>query len=223
MQIVLDGRGLIAGLSFKPHVATRPAPEKHQTQLSLPFKGRWLVFWGGDTRKLNQHHDMPNQRFAFDMLGVGESGKTQQGDGTRNEDFYAFGREVLAPADGTVIEVIEGVHDNTPGSMNPYSAVGNCVVIRHREEEVSVLAHLKRGSIVVKVGDNVKRGQLLGKCGNSGNSSQPHLHYHLQNSAVLQDGLGIKCVFQKGVVTKDGKTETRTNWSPMKGQIVSPE
>jgi murein DD-endopeptidase MepM/ murein hydrolase activator NlpD len=86
-----------------------------------------------------------------------------------------------------------------------------------------VLAHLKQGSIVVKVGDNVKRGQLLGKCGNSGNSSEPHLHYHLQNSAVLQDGLGIKCVFQKAVVTKDGKTETRTNYSPMKGQIVSLE
>src|SRR5205823_118162 len=104
MQIVLDSRGLIAGLLFKPHVAAKPAPEKHQTQLSLPFKGRWLVFWGGDTRELNQHHDAPNQRFAFDLLGVGEGGKTQRGDGSRNEDFYAFGREVLAPADGTIIE-----------------------------------------------------------------------------------------------------------------------
>lgn len=224
MQIVLDSRGLIAGLIFKPHVATKPAIEKHQTQLSLPFKGRWLVFWGGDTRELNQHHEVPNQRFAFDLLGVGESGKTKQGDGSRNEDFYAFGREVLAPADGTVIEVIEGVRDNTPGSMNPYSAVGNCVVIQHLEGEVSVLAHFKQGSIVVKRGDNVKRGQLLGKCGNSGNSSEPHLHYHLQNSPVLQDGLGTKCVFQKVVVTKDdGKSETRTNFSPIKGQIVGPE
>jgi len=223
MQIVLDSRGLIAGLSFRPHVATKPAPEKHQTQLSLPFKGSWLVFWGGDTRELNQHHDVPNQRFALDLLGVGKGGKTQKGDGSRNQDFYAFGREVLAPADGTVIEVIEGVRDNTPGSMNPYSAVGNCVAIQHREGEVSVLAHLKRGSIVVKVGDNVKRGQLLGKCGNSGNSSEPHVHYHVQNSPVLQDGLGIKCVFQKVVVTKDGKTETLTNCSPMKGQIVSLE
>src|SRR5436190_7616340 len=141
MQIALDSRGLIAGLSFKPHVATKPAPEKHQTQLSLPFKGRWLVFWGGDTRELNQHHDVPNQRFALDLLGVDEGGKTQRGEATRNEDYYAFGREVLAPADGTVIETIEGVRDNTPGSMNPYSAVGNCVMIQHREDEVSVLAH----------------------------------------------------------------------------------
>ena len=223
LQIVLDSRGLIAGLSFTPHAAAKPALEKHQTQLSLPFKGSWLVFWGGDTRDLNYHHDVPNQRFALDLVGVGKGGKTQQGDGTRNEDFYAFGREVLAPADGTVIEVIEGVHDNTPGSMNPYSAVGNCVSIQHRGGEVSVLAHLKRASIVVKVGDNVKRGQLLGKCGNSGNSSEPHLHYHLQNSPVLQDGLGIKCVFQKVVVTKDGKTKTRTNVSPAKGEIIGLE
>jgi murein DD-endopeptidase MepM/ murein hydrolase activator NlpD len=223
LQIVLDSRGLIAGFTFKPHVATKPAPEGHETQLSLPFKGRWLVFWGGDTRELNQHHDIPNQRFALDLLGVGADGKTQRGDGTHNEDYYAFGRELLAPADGTVIEVIEGVRDNTPGSMNPYSAVGNCVVIQHRKEEVSVLAHLKQGSIVVKVGDKVKRGQLLGKCGNSGNSSEPHLHYHLQNSLILRDGLGIQCAFQKMVLTKDGTTETRTSFSPVKGDMISPQ
>jgi hypothetical protein len=223
MQIVLDSHDLIAGLSFKPHVASKPSPQTHETRLSLPFKGRWLVFWGGDTRELNQHHDMPNQRFALDLLGVDKNGKTQRGDGTHNEDYYAFGREVLAPADGTVIEVIEGVRDNTPGSMNPYSALGNCVIIQHRKEEVSVLAHLKQGTIVVKVGNNVKRGQLLGKCGNSGNSSEPHLHYHLQNSLILQDGLGIQGAFQKVVVTKDGTTETRTNFSPVKGDIISPQ
>lgn len=220
MQIVLDDRGLIAGLIFKPHVAAKPAVEKHQTLMSLPFKGSWLVVWGGDTPELNQHHDVPNQRFALDLIGVGEGGKTQRGDGSRNEDYYAFGREIIAPADGTVLEVIEGVRDNTPGSMNPFSAVGNCVTIQHREGEVSVLAHFKRGSIVVKVGDKVKRGQLLGKCGNSGNSSEPHLHYHLQDSPVLQDGLGIKCVFQKVSVTIDGKTEIRKNDSPSKGQII---
>ena len=223
LQIVLDNRGQIAGLVFKPHVAVKPAPEMHQTPLSLPFKGQWLVFWGGDTRELNHHHDVPNQRFALDLLGVGENGKTKKGGGTRNEDYFAFGRDVLSPADGEVLEVIEGVRDNTPGSMNPFSALGNCVVIGHRKDEVSVLAHFKRGSIVVKAGEKVKRGQLLGQCGNSGNSSEPHLHYHLQNSPVMQDGLGIRCVFQKVVVTKDGKTETRAKSSPVKDEIVSPE
>ncbi|MGE0756659.1 MAG: peptidoglycan DD-metalloendopeptidase family protein [Pirellulaceae bacterium] len=223
MQIVLDSRGLIAGLAFKPRMATKSAPKNHKAALSLPLTERWLVAWGGDTAEVNQHHDVPNQQFALDLLGVNERGETHRGGGTRNEDYFAFGREVLAPADGTIIEVIAGVRDNVPGSMNPFSAVGNCILIQHHEEEVSVLAHLKLGSIVVKAGDKVKRGQLLGKCGNSGNSSEPHLHYHLQNSPVMQDGVGIPCAFQKVVVIADGKTETRTMYSPVKGQIISPE
>jgi hypothetical protein len=223
LQLSLDGRDQIAGLYFKPHTAAKPAPEKHQIILSLPFRGQWLVFWGGDTREENQHHDVPNQKFAFDLLGVGADGKTHRGEGKKNEDYFAFGRDVLAPADGTVIEVIEGVHDNMPGSMNSYSAIGNCVLIQHREDEVSVLAHFKQGTIKVKEGDKVKRGQLLGQCGNSGNSSEPHIHYHLQHSPVLQEGLGIKCVFDKVLLTKDNQTELRANYSPVKGDIIAPE
>jgi len=182
-----------------------------------------LVFWGGDTKALNPHHDVPNQRYAFDLEGVDEQGRTRRGASDKNEDYFAYGREVLAPGDGKVIEVIDGVHENEPGSMNPYSMVGNCVMIEHRENEVSVLCHLQPGSIQVKVGDRVKRGQPLGKCGNSGNSSEPHIHYHLQHSPILQDGLGIKPVFQKVVVNRDGKTEIKTNYSPLKGDIISPE
>jgi hypothetical protein len=223
IKVVLDNQDKIIGLEFLPHIPTIPIPDKHETDLSLPFKGRWLVFWGGDTKELNQHHDVPNQRFAFDFVGVNEEGKTHKGDGKANEDYYAFGREVLAPADGIVTDVIEGVRDNVPGSMNPYSGLGNAVFIQHREYEVSVLAHLKLGSITVKVGDKVKKGQVIGLCGNSGNSSEPHLHYHLQNTSIIQDGSGIKCYFQKVIITKDGKKQPKTKYSPIKGEIVSPE
>ncbi len=222
LQLSLNSDEQIAGLYFKPHVSSKPAPEKHQTKLSLPFKDRWLVFWGGDTSELNYHHDVPNQRFAFDLLGVGPDGETHRGEGTKNEDYYAFGREVLAPADGVVTEVIRGVRDNVPGSMNPYSGVGNCVIIQHRDDEVSVLAHFKQGTIKVAAGDKVKRGQILGLCGNSGNSSEPHIHYHLQHTAVLQDGLGIKCVFEQVNLTSKEKSETRKDYSPLKGDILSP-
>jgi hypothetical protein len=222
LRIVLDEAGKIAGLWMQPHTPAIPAVEKHETPLALPFKGRWLVVWGGDTKALNQHHDSPGQRFAFDFLGVGPDGKTRKGVSNSNEDYYAFGREVLAPADGTVTDVIEGVRDNVPGSMNPYSAVGNGVVLQHREREVSVLAHFKQGSIGVKVGDKVKRGQVLGLCGNSGNSSEPHVHYHLQNTPILQEGTGIKCLFRKVALTRDGKTESKAECSPVKGEIVEP-
>lgn len=223
VKVVFNSAREISGLWFVPHTPSIPVPDKHETQISLPFKGGWLVCWGGDTRELNLHHDVPNQRFAFDFLGVNEQGKTHKGDGKANEDYYAFGREVLAPADGTITDVIRGVRDNLPVSMNPYSALGNAVFIRHREHEISVLAHLKLGSIKVKVGDKVKRGQVIGLCGNSGNSSEPHLHYHLQNTPIIQDGTGIKCYFQKVIVTKDGKKELKTKYSPIKGEVVSPE
>jgi murein DD-endopeptidase MepM/ murein hydrolase activator NlpD len=220
MKLVLNQRDQIVGFRFVPPKAPDTLPKTNQTQLSLPLRGPWLVGWGGDTRELNQHHDSPSQRFAFDLVGVGNDGKTRRGKGNGNDDYYAFGREVLAPADGQVIKVIEGVDDNAPGSMNRSATVGNCVMIQHREDEVSVLAHFKQGSIVVKVGDQVKRGQVLGQCGNTGNSSEPHIHYHLQDSPMLSGGLGIKCVFAKVALTRDRKPEIRTNYSPVKGDIV---
>jgi Peptidase family M23/Protein of unknown function (DUF3887) len=224
MSLALDNDNKIAGLYFKPKAAaSEAAPIKHLTELSLPFEGQWLVFWGGDTSALNHHHDVPAQKFAFDLLGVDENGKRHRGDGTKNEDYACFGREILAPAAGVVVEAIDGVRDNTPGSMNPYCLVGNCVVIQHRTNEFSVLAHFQRGSVLVKAGERVKRGQLLGKCGNSGNSSEPHLHYHLQHSPIFQDALGIKVLFQKVSVTKDRQTEMKTYYSPLKGDIISPE
>ena len=220
IKIVLDGKDKIIGLWFLPHTPVIAVPEKHSTVLSLPFKGRWIVFWGGDTKELNQHHDAPNQKYAFDFLRVDDSGKTHRDEGKQNEDYFAFGQQVAAPADGIVTDVIRGVRDNTPGSMNPYSALGNAVMVKHREHEVSVLAHFKQGSIQVNVGDRVRRGQVLGLCGNSGNSSEPHIHYHLQNTSVVQDGTGIKCVFSGIVVSRDDKTRTEGTHSPIKNDIV---
>jgi len=220
ITVWLDENDNITGLLFLPHKPTIPAPEKHETELFLPFKGRWLVAWGGDTKELNQHHDTPNQRFAFDFLGVDEKGNTRKGQAQINEDYFAFAREILTPAEGIVTDVIRGVRDNVPGSMNSYSALGNAVFIQHREHEVSVLAHLKLGSIKVKVGDKVKRGQVIALCGNSGNSSEPHLHYHLQNTPIIQDGTGIKCYYQKVIVLENGNRKSKTNYSPIKGETI---
>jgi hypothetical protein len=224
IKLVLDNRNKVIGLWFLPHTPDIPVPDKNITELSLPFKSRWFVGWGGDTKELNQHHhDVSNQRFAFDFLGVDENGKTRKGAGEGNEDYFAFGREILAPADGVVTEAIDGVRDNVPGAMNQYSALGNTVFIQHDEKEISVLAHLKQDSVKVKRGDKVKKGQIIGLCGNSGHSSEPHLHYHLQNTPIIQDGTGIKCYFQKVIVIRDGKKELKTNYSPVKDDIVAVE
>jgi murein DD-endopeptidase MepM/ murein hydrolase activator NlpD len=224
LEFALDAQDKIAGLFFKPAAAdmSTAASVKHETKLQLPFKGQWLIFWGGDSEELGGHHlQARGQRFAFDILGVGPDGKTRRGEGGKNEDYYAFGREILAPGDGIVTDVISGVRDNNPGVLNPYSAVGNAVLIEHRPGEVSVLAHLKSGSIRVKPGDRVKQGQLIALCGNSGNSSEPHLHYHLQNSTSLAEGVGVKVRFASLNVTREGKPERKTEYSPIKGDIVS--
>lgn len=220
MKIVLDDQNKIAGLWFLPPVAPVPAPERNGKPLALPFRGEWFTHWGGDTKEINHHHGVPSQNFAFDFLISDDKGSSFKGNGAANEDYYCFDKEILAPADGTVTDCITGVRDNPPGSMNPYSALGNAVFIRHARYEVSVLAHFKRGSIRVKVGDAVKKGDLLGRCGNSGNSSEPHLHYHLMNTTTIQDATGIKCFFDKVVLTEDGEESLKEDYSPIKGDRV---
>lgn len=107
--------------------------------------------------------------------------------------------------------------------MNPTFAGGNAVIIRHAENEVSLLAHFQQGSIRVHRGERVKQGQVLGLCGNSGNSSEPHIHFHVQNTPIFPDATGLRCQFEKITVTRNGKNESRTNYSPIKGDIVRQE
>jgi len=221
IKIVLDDQDKIAGLWFLPPVAAIPAPDRNKKPLALPFRGAWFTHWGGDTKELNHHHDVPSQKFAFDFLVRDDKGSSFAGDGAANEDYYCFDKEILAPANGTVTDCITGVSDNSPGSMNPFSALGNAVFIRHARYEVSVLAHLRRGSIRVKVGDSVKKGDVLARCGNSGNSSEPHLHYHLMNTTTIQDATGIKCFFDNVLVTTDGEQELKEGCSPVKGDTIA--
>jgi hypothetical protein len=223
IKIVLDDNDKIIGLWFLSHREDIPVPERNSVKLGLPFEGKWMVFWGGRTKEQNQHIGVPNQQYAFDFLIADESGKTHKGEGKICDDYYAFGKKVLCPADGIVTDVIAGVRDNLPGSMNPYSALGNCIIIQHDTNMVSVIAHLKYGSIVLKQGDKVKKGQVLGLCGNSGNSSEPHIHFHLQNTPVIQDGTGIQCQFDKVNILVKGKSETKHDYSPVKGEIVGQE
>lgn len=218
--LVLDDKDKIIGLLFVQPTPEIPVPEKNQTALALPFKDQWFVFWGGNTVEENYHHDVQSQRFAFDFVMVDGEGKSFKENGKSNEDYYCFGKEVLAPADGIVTDVIEGVRDNFPGSMNPYSSLGNAVFIQHTDYEVSVLAHFKMNSIKVKVGQPVTKGEVLGLCGNSGNSSEPHIHYHLQNTPIVQFATGIKCFFQNVMITKGNETGVKAVYSPVKGDIV---
>lgn len=222
MLIALDGDGKIGGLRLTPPQAEKPknTSSRNKTKMILPFKGEWFVFWGGDTATQNYHQDAPNQRFAFDIVKVDAEGKTHKGDGTKNEDYYVFGQEIIAPADGVVTYVVDGIHDNVPGEMNRMFVPGNIVIIKHADGEYSLFAHFKQNSIRVKIGDKVKQGQTLGLCGNSGNSSEAHLHFQVQNTPFFENEASMKTFFEKVTVKRDGKTETKTDYSPVKGDIV---
>lgn len=222
LLVALDPEGKIGGLRVSPQQQPKPRNTgRNKTGLIFPVKGEWLVFWGGDAAEQNYHQNAPNQRFAFDIVKGDENGKTHRGDGSKNEDYYAFGQEIVAPADGVVTYVVDGIHDNKPGEMNRMFVPGNTVIIRHAEGEYSLFAHFKQNSIRVKVGDKVTKGQTIGLCGNSGNSSEAHLHFQVQNAPFFEDEASMKVFFEKLTVKRDGKTETRTDYSPVKGDIVS--
>jgi murein DD-endopeptidase MepM/ murein hydrolase activator NlpD len=163
--------------------------------MQLPFRGEGFVFWGGDNEKVNYHVVAPGQRRAADLIIKGADGKSYKDTGKRNEDYYVYGQQILAAAPGTVVTAVDGVPDNVPGSLNPLCAVGNCLIIDQGSGEFAVYAHLQPGSLRVKRGEQVQQGQLLGLCGNSGNSSEAHLHFHVQDKATLQDGVGISPYF----------------------------
>ncbi len=222
LDLALNAKGQISGLLIKPAGPELQAQERNTTTLKLPFKNEWLVVWGGPDKEQNQHHDQPNQRFALDLVMVGPDDKSFGDDGAENADYYCYGREIYAPASGEVVMVVEGVPDNTPGSMNPYSAMGNCVMIRHAPNEYSVMAHFQPGTIKVKKGQKVKTGDFIGKCGNSGNSSEPHLHYHLQNTEVVQDGLGIAPYFDYVHIRHGAKIFQKRDYTPVKGDKIAP-
>jgi len=223
VQWAFDEQGGVAGFYVRPAGKPEAAPSAHldyqtRANLHLPFQGRWYVFWGGRGIEQNYHAASPGQRFAYDFLVV-HGGKSHSGVGTENADYYCWRRQVLAPAGGEVVVARDGLPDNVPGKMDAGHPPGNYVVIDHGHGEYSFLAHMKQGSITVATGDRVSTGQTLGLCGNSGNTSEPHLHFHLQTTPDFDAGEGLPAQFQDYLA--DGKPVSRGE--PVKSQTVSPQ
>jgi murein DD-endopeptidase MepM/ murein hydrolase activator NlpD/predicted TPR repeat methyltransferase len=147
---------------------------RHKTVLSLPFRGRWRVTQGNSS---GPTHRGLSARFAWDFSAVNEQGETRVGDSRTNRDFLSFGQDVLAPADGKVVALENSEPDNTPFHRDDSPHSGNYVIIEHAPGELSSLGHLQQGSIAVKVGEMVQRGQRIARVGNSGYTSLPHLHF----------------------------------------------
>lgn len=87
---------------------------------------------------------------------------------------------------------VDGIKDNLPGTVNPFFVTGNTVVVKTASNEYLYFAHFQQGSILVRKGDKIKAVQILGLCGNSGNSTEPHLHLHAQNSEDINTAQVLK-------------------------------
>lgn len=145
-------------------------------QIGLPFFGEWSVDQGYNGKYT--HRD--NYRFAWDFVIRDASDKTFRSTGQTPDDYYGYNMPVVAPAAGYIVAVIDGIDDNAIGNMNIKENWGNAVIIKHADYLYSKIAHLKKDSFTVKVGDYVRKGDVLAALGNSGRSPEPHIHFQLQ-------------------------------------------
>lgn len=142
------------------------------------------------------------QRFAVDWVKLGADGRFFAGSGQRVEDWYGFGQPVLATA-GRVVFVRDGVPDRAPLHLEAEAQIvaadapGNTVVINLGAGRFAVYAHLRRGSVTVRVGDTVRDGQRIGHVGNSGNSLAPHLHVHVADAPDPLAAQGVPFVLSR--------------------------
>jgi hypothetical protein len=217
--------------------------------LSLPFAGRWLVRNSPARRVPSHGTDLFGERYAIDFVGVDQRGHTAQHRdwgtlfGTEPADrFVGFGRELYAPVDGTVTAVHDGEEDHAARrsqlALLSYvlgqaarvrkgaaAIAGNYVIIAISGHAGFVaLAHLQAGSLRVDAGQAVSIGQPVALCGNSGNSTQPHLHLQVMDSADLTIAQGLPLRFRRyrEYPSRAGAPVNRYLSVPAEGSIIEP-
>ena len=177
---------------------------RQKTSLIFPLRGKGVILQAGVA---NGGHRNRSGQFALDVFGLTDSYSlmTRPGPGTAPGEYAGWGRDLMAPASGSVVRA-RGDRPDQPAANKSdpkYFAsefprggdVGNHVVIDHGNNEYSMIAHLKAGSLRVKVGDIVRQGDVVGKLGASGDATGPHVHYQLQAGPDWQYADGLPCTF----------------------------
>ncbi|EEM02861.1 M23 family metallopeptidase [Bacillus pseudomycoides] len=192
--------------------------------IRLPLNQTALVGWGGNRLETNYHAWAPNQRWAYDFLVPPAGIKS-----SKLEDYGIYGAEVVAPASGTVISINTDEPDLKPGTDDFDSMAGNHIYLRLDETGTYlILAHLKRGSVRVKGGQHVTEGAIIAQVGNSGNSSEPHLHIHHQRqdpsktSMFLSEGLPLYFRDIDGHAMPEGGIRVKNGNAVPIGDVISP-
>ena len=183
------------------HGSKLPSDENYDCKVDyiLPFEGKWTVFNGGIGKGFSHAWNIIPQRYAYDFIIMDDNGKSFAGDSKKLQSYYCYDKNVIAPADGIVVKVSNSHKNSRVNGEKIYCDTwdirGNFIVIRHAEKEFSVSAHLIPDSITVRKGDKVRQGDIIGKCGNSGNTSEPHLHFQLQTGKSFFASAGLPISF----------------------------
>ncbi|MEW5947728.1 MAG: peptidoglycan DD-metalloendopeptidase family protein [bacterium] len=170
-ECALSGR--LSSTDFLP-ILENDAGDGQKTILTFPFRGEMFVVQGN--RGVISHQEGTGNEFAWDLV-VMIDGAMSKGNSNRNESYFAWGREVVAPAPGDIVRAENDMPDHGP--MTTKMGKANFVRIDHGNGEVSEIYHLMQGSLKITEGDRVERGQTIGLVGNSGISMFPHIHYAL--------------------------------------------
>ncbi|PFK38145.1 peptidase M24 [Bacillus cereus] len=199
----------IGGLAYPADVQSMTL----KVVVRFPLNERALVGWGGNRLETNYHVIKPNERWAYDILIPPAEVKS-----SKLEEYGIYGTDVLAPVSGTVVSINNDEKDLVPGSEGFQSMAGNHIYLRLDETGTFlILAHLKQGSIKVREGQRVNEGEILAQVGNSGSSSEPHLHIHHQRqdpskvSMFLAEGLPLYFQTEKGAIMPERGTYIRGN------------
>ncbi|MFN8255638.1 MAG: urea transporter [Bacteroidales bacterium] len=149
--------------------------------VSLPFYGEWTV----SQAQNGEYTHIGEWANAWDFVITDKENCQYRNEGNILEDYYCYNKQVLAPAFGTVVDLVDGIEDNEVGKINIIHNWGNSIVIRHADSIFTQLSHLKPDSIKVKKGDFVRKGEIIAQCGNSGRSPYPHLHFQVQTTPFV--------------------------------------
>ncbi len=178
---------------------------KNDVSYALPFSGEWMVVNGCTTKEYSHSWDIPTQRYAYDVIKLDANGKSYKNDYKNVENYFCYNEDILSPADGEVVEINNKSKEsiilkNGKLISRANHIAGNYIVIKHSDREYSFLAHLKQHSIIVNVGEKVSKGQKIAKCGNTGNSTEPHLHFQLQNGKSFYTSVGLPIHFENIII-----------------------
>ncbi len=182
----------------------------------LPFRGQWTVSQGHNGKETHKGE----WRHAWDFVKTGSEGVTYREQGFRLTDYLCYGKPVCASGFGVVEHLIDGIPDNSPGDANTRHNWGNAIIIRHDYGLYTKYAHLKPGSLKVRIGDYVAAGQEIAQTGSSGRSPEPHLHFQFQATPYIDSGT-LDFPFAYYLVREKTRKQFKSYDKPEWNQIVS--